>query len=90
VLLKEVYMTVIKHYTAEWCGPCKTLKPIINEIVSKHPGVQYQMIDVDSNRDAANSAGIRSVPVVIIEKNGIESNRFVGVQSAAIYENAIK
>jgi thioredoxin-like negative regulator of GroEL len=48
------------------------------------------VIDVDANRDMANAAGIRSVPVVVIEKNGMETSRFVGVQSAAIYENAIK
>jgi len=83
-------MTVIKHYTAEWCSPCRALKPIMNEIVSKNSHVQYQVIDVDANRDMANAAGIRSVPVVVIEKNGMETSRFVGVQSAAIYENAIK
>jgi thioredoxin-like negative regulator of GroEL len=83
-------MTVIKHYTAEWCSPCRALKPIMNELVSKNSHVQYQIIDVDVNRDMANAAGIRSVPVVVIEKNGMETSRFVGVQSATIYENAIK
>lgn len=83
-------MTVIKHYTAEWCSPCRALKPIMNEIVNKNSHVQYELIDVDANRDMANAAGIRSIPVVVIEKNGTETARFVGVQSAAIYEQAIK
>ncbi len=83
-------MTVIKHYTAEWCSPCRALKPIMNEIVNKNSHVQYEIIDVDVHRDLANTAGIRSVPVVVIEKDGMETARFVGIQSAAIYENAIK
>jgi thioredoxin 1 len=83
-------MTTIKHYTAAWCGPCRALKPIIQEIAAQNPSVNYQIIDVDSNQAEATSAGIRSIPVVIVEKNGVETSRFVGIQSKAVYEQAIK
>jgi thioredoxin 1 len=84
-------MTVIKHYGAEqWCAPCRALKPVIQEIISQNPSVSYQYIDVDSNQAEATSAGIRSIPVVIVEKNGVETSRFVGIQSKAVYEQAIK
>lgn len=83
-------MTTIKHYGAHWCVPCKTLAPMMKEIVSQNPSVQYRYIDVDHEPAEAQSVGIRSVPVVIIEKNGTETNRFIGLQSRAVYEQAIK
>ena len=84
-------MTIIKHYGAEqWCAPCRALKPVIQEIISQNPSVSYQYIDVDSNPSDAQANGIRSVPVVIVQKNGIETSRFVGVQPRAVYEQAIK
>ena len=84
-------MTTIKHYGAEqWCAPCRALKPIMQEIASQNPSVSYQYIDVDANQEEATAMGIRSIPVVIVMKNGVETNRFVGIQSKAVYEQAIK
>lgn len=83
-------MTTIKHYTATWCKPCSALKPIMQEIASQNPSVNYQQIDVDANQADAISMGIRSVPVVIVMKNGVETSRFVGIQPKAVYEQAIK
>jgi thioredoxin 1 len=83
-------MTTIKHYTAAWCAPCRALKPIMQEIASQNPGVSYQVVDVDSNPADAQADGIRSIPVVIVQKNGMETSRFVGVQAKAVYEQAIK
>lgn len=82
-------MTVLKLYTASWCSPCRHLKPILNEIISQNPHVNYKIIDVDENKDETISKGIRSVPVVIIEKNGVETSRFVGIQPKSTYEGAI-
>ena len=83
-------MTTIKHYTDAWCGPCRALKPIMQEIASQNPSVNYQMIDVDANQAEATDMGIRSIPVVVVMKNGVETNRFVGIQSKSVYEQAIK
>lgn len=83
-------MTTIKHYTATWCGPCRALKPIMQEIASQNPSVNYQVVDVDSNQAEATAMGIRSIPVVVVMKDGVETNRFVGIQSKAVYEQAIK
>ncbi len=83
-------MTTIKQYGAPWCGPCRSLKPIMQEIVSQNPSVSYQYIDVDSNPADAQANGIRSIPVVIVQKNGVETSRFVGIQSKAVYEQSIK
>lgn len=84
-------MTTIKHYGAEqWCAPCRALKPVIQEIISQNPAVSYQYIDVDTNQSEATAMGIRSIPVVIVMKNGVETNRFVGIQPKAVYEQAIR
>ena len=83
-------MTTIKHYTAAWCSPCRALKPIMQEIASQNPSVNYQVVDVDANQAEATAMGIRSIPVVVVMKNGVETNRFVGIQSKAVYEQAIR
>jgi thioredoxin-like negative regulator of GroEL len=62
----------------------------MQEIVSQNPSVSYQYIDVDSNPADAQANGIRSIPVVIVQKNGVETSRFVGIQSKAVYEQSIK
>ena len=84
-------MTIIKHYGAEQrCAPYRALKPVIQEIISQNPSVSYQYIDVDQHPEDAQQNGVRSVPTVIVTKNGIETSRFVGVQPRAVYEQAIK
>jgi thioredoxin 1 len=72
-------MITIKRYTAGWCGPCKALSPIMNEIQSEVNGVQFITIDVDQNRESATQNNVSSVPTVILEKNGQEVHRFTGV-----------
>lgn len=83
-------MIVIKQYGASWCSPCQTLKPIMREIVSQNPSVSYQYIDVDQNPSDAQTNGVRSVPVVIVMRNGIETSRIVGLQPKSVYEQALR
>ena len=80
-------MKTVKYFSATWCGPCQTFKPIMNEIANEGHSVQF--IDIDSERDTAQQYNVRSVPTVIIEKDGQELNRFVGVQSELTYTNAL-
>lgn len=83
-------MTVIKHYGAEqWCAPCRALKPVINEIIRKNTSVIYQYIDIDENPMEAKNMGIRSIPAVIIIKDGVETQRIIGIQPKSVYESAI-
>jgi thioredoxin 1 len=72
-------MLTLKRYTATWCGPCKALSPIMNEIQSEVNGVQFITIDVDQNRESATQNNVSGVPTVILEKNGQEVHRFTGV-----------
>ncbi len=69
-------MKTIKYFSATWCGPCKTFKPVMNEVVDEGHSVQF--IDIDQQQDLAARYNVRSVPTTIIEKNGIEVDRFIG------------
>jgi thioredoxin 1 len=65
------------------------LTPIINEVKSELNGVSFQYVDVDENGDLASKYGVRGVPTVVIEKNGVEVKRFVGMQQKGTLVNAI-
>lgn len=82
-------MVTVKKFSAEWCGPCRALAPVINEIKNQFSGVKFEDYDVDVAYDEATKYGIRSVPTVIIEKDGKEINRFTGMSSKMAYINAI-
>lgn len=82
-------MIKVTRFTAEWCSPCRALAPIIEEIKGQNQDVQFETIDVDQQPEQATKYGIRSIPVVLIENNGMETQRFVGVQPKLVYEEAI-
>lgn len=82
-------MVTVKKFSAAWCGPCRTLAPMMNEVKTQFSNVKFEDVDVDENYELASQYGIRSVPTVIIEKNGKEVQRFAGVQSKLAYINAI-
>ena len=69
-------MKTMKYFSATWCGPCKTFKPIMNEISGE--GYSVQFIDIDQSQDLAAKYRVRSVPTTVIEENGIEVDRIVG------------
>jgi len=69
-------MKTIKYFSATWCGPCQTFKPVMNEIASE--GYSVQFIDIDQSPNIATQYNVMSVPTVIIEENGSEVDRFVG------------
>ena len=69
-------MKTMKYFSATWCGPCKAFKPIMNEVASE--GYSIEFIDVDQEQNKATKYGVRSVPTVVIEEDGIEVDRFIG------------
>lgn len=80
---------VVKKYYATWCGPCRMLNPVFEKISKEFPQISVEHIDIDENPLVTENANVRSVPTVVIEKNGVEIERFVGVQSEIAYKNAI-
>lgn len=83
-------MIQVKKFYATWCGPCKMLTPIMEQVKGKFSDVQFEDIDIDSQFEIAQKYYVRSVPTVIIEKNGEEIERLVGVQSEMAYSNILR
>ena len=72
-------MKTAKYFSATWCGPCKQFKPIMQELSNE--GYDIEFIDGDENKEVAIEYNIRSIPTTVIELDGKEINRLVGVRS---------
>ena len=83
-------MVKVKRFTAAWCGPCKQLAPLFEQLKSEYTDVIFETIDVDMDADAAVESGVSSIPTVVIEKDGQQVQRFIGLNPKSTYVNTIK
>jgi len=82
-------MVTLKKFSAAWCGPCRALAPIINEVKGQFSNVVFEEYDIDTAFDEATKYGIRSVPTIIVEQDGVEVDRFAGMQAKLTYVNSL-
>ena len=82
-------MVTVKKFSAVWCGPCRALTPVMNEIKGNYSNVKFEEYDIDEYSEVTEKYAIRSVPTVIIERDGVELQRFTGLSSKMAYVNAI-
>lgn len=81
---------VLVDFFATWCGPCKMLAPIIEEIAAeKADSLVVCKVDVDEEMELANRFGVSSIPTVVLLKNGEEVDRFVGYRPKEAIEDFI-
>ncbi len=71
---------VVVQYFATWCGPCKMLKPVLEALSAEMSDIKFYRLDIDLYRNQAIEAGIRSVPTVVVYKDGEEVDRTSGYQ----------
>lgn len=69
---------VLVDFNAEWCGPCRMLKPFIEEISNEKEDIKVVSINVDESPDVSREYGIMSIPCLILFKDGKEVKRSVG------------
>ena len=70
---------VLVDFWAEWCGPCKMIAPILEEVAKEYEGkVIIAKIDVDANQDIPAKFGVRGIPTLILFKNGVAAAQKVG------------
>jgi thioredoxin 1 len=75
----------VVDFWAVWCGPCKMISPIIEELATQYPQVKVGKLDVDSNPDTSIEFGIRSIPTVLFMKDGEVIERHVGTGSKTFF-----
>jgi thioredoxin 1 len=79
----------LKDFHADWCGPCKTQDPIVDELAEDYPDLEVEKIDVDEQQDVANEYQVRSLPTLIVENDDGIVERFIGVTQRDDIESAL-
>lgn len=72
---------VLVDFYADWCGPCKMLAPVVEQIAQENPDYAVYKLNVDEAPQIAARYGVMSIPTLILFKSGAEASRLVGVQS---------
>lgn len=80
---------VLLDFWADWCGPCQALKPVVEELVGNYPELTVAKIDADENEAAMDDFGVRSIPTMIVFKNGRPAEVFAGKVSYTKLDRAI-
>ena len=75
---------VLIDFFATWCGPCKMVSPVVDQIAAERPDIKVCKLDVDKNLDLARSFQVMSVPTLVAMKNGEIINKTVGAMPKAV------
>ena len=74
-------MKSVFYFTADWCNPCKKVKPVVEELNRENLGTMFYIIDADIEAELVKRFEIRSVPTFILMEDGIEINRITGAKT---------
>jgi len=81
---------VLVDFYAEWCGPCQIQGPIVEELAKEYAGkAKIGQLDVDANQATASAFQVMSIPTLILFKNGVPTERFVGLQQKNVLAEKI-
>lgn len=82
--------SVLVDFFAQWCGPCKALAPIIEELEKEYQGkAKVGSLDVDENMQTSTQYQVMSIPTLIIFKNGQAVERLIGLQSKKLLKDKL-
>ena len=80
----------LKDFYADWCGPCKTQDPILEDVEADWEAVEFEKVDVDEEQEIANEYQVRSLPTLVVENDEGVVERFIGVTQREDIETALE
>jgi len=77
-------VTMVVDFWAEWCGPCRMVAPVLDQIAAENPGkVRIWKLNVDDNPASARKYQVMSIPTLLVFKDGVAKKRIVGAKAKA-------
>ena len=84
-------LPVLVDFWAEWCGPCRMIAPVVEELAESYDGqMKFAKVDVDENQTYASQFGIRSIPTLLIFKEGKVVDQIIGAVPKGVLEGKVK
>lgn len=80
---------VILDFTAAWCGPCRAFAPIFEAVAARHPDIVWGKVDIDQEHDLAVALEVRSVPTLMVFRDGVLLFEQAGLLSASALEGLV-
>ncbi len=81
--VKNSEKTVLLDFYADWCGPCRMVSPLVDEIAEENPQFLVGKINIDNEPELAQTFGVASIPTLVVMKNGEVVNQSVGARPKA-------
>jgi thioredoxin len=82
--------STVVDFWAAWCGPCRMIAPVLDQLAAERPDVRFAKLNVDENPRTAESFNVQGIPLLVFFKDGVERGRVVGAVPRVQIETAIR